>query len=248
LKGLERNIKLVLEYDGADFCGWQVQPGMRTVQGTVQESLKVFLGEEVSLTAAARTDSGVHALGQVANFHTGSTMALPRMERALNSILPPDVAVRKLEEVPPEFNARFDARSKLYRYAISFRKRALGRAYSWHVRYNLDLGRMERAAGLLTGSHDFSSFCAADSSARTYVCSVKGISFEFEDEALLIYFEADRFLRHMVRIMVGTLVEAGRGAIQPGDVSDILRSRERSLAGPTAPPWGLCLMEVRYGP
>ncbi len=246
MERLGRNIKLVLEYDGTHFCGWQIQPGMRTVQSTVQESLGIFLGGEISLTAAGRTDSGVHALGQVANFYTNSPMAPSQMKKALNSVLPPDVAVRDLEEVSHGFNARFDARSKVYGYTISFVKRALERAYSWHVRYKLDPGKMEEAGKFLVGRHDFSSFCAADSSAKTYTCSLNNISFEMEDGGVSIYFDGDRFLRHMVRIMVGTLVEVGRGALCPEDIGRILKSRERSAAGPTAPPRGLCLMDVRY--
>ncbi len=242
----ERTLKLVLEYDGTYFSGWQVQKDMRTVQGVVQEVLGRVLGEPVRVVGAGRTDAGVHALGQVAHFKTRNPMPTGRILRALEGLLPEDVAVREVNEAPPDFHARFSAKARWYRYRIFRRRRALGRQYGWFVPYKLDLARMEKAAGGLLGRHDFRAFCIATSVPERPFCTVSEATWTEGEDELFFDIVADRFLHSMVRLLVGTMVEVGRGKLPPEAVEEALTSGERKLVGPSAPAYGLCLMEVRY--
>lgn len=245
-----RNIKLTLAYDGTDFAGFQVQPGRRTVQGELTAALEKILGERVGVIGAGRTDAGVHARAQVANFQTAARLPVERLPAALNSCLPPDITVWRAEEVPARFHARYDARGKTYRYLID---RAPHRApflrrYSWHLTLPLDAAAMRAAAAPLCGEHDFSSFCAAGSASPNHVRTLQRLAVGEEGDLLLVEAKADGFLYKMVRNLVGTLVEVGRGALAAEDVERILAGRDRRLAGPTAPPQGLILWEVEYGP
>ncbi|RKY74070.1 MAG: tRNA pseudouridine(38-40) synthase TruA [Candidatus Latescibacterota bacterium] len=240
-----RNIKLTVEYDGTDFSGWQVQPEARTVQQTVEQSLQELLSESISLVSAARTDAGVHALGQVANFHTHSTLPPETIKVALNSLLPRDVVIRQAEEVEPEFHARFSADWKRYRYRIAKRKKAIGRHYCWYLRYELDVERMRQASSILAGTYDFTSFCSSNSETKTHICRVMECQWQ-EGEDIDFEIQADRFLQHMVRIIVGTMVEVGRGRLPVEEIGRILEAKDRRQAGPTAPAKGLCLVEVGY--
>ncbi len=240
-----RNIKLTIEYDGTDFSGWQVQPGVRTVQQTVEQGLQELLGESISLISAARTDAGVHALGQVANFHTYSTLPPETIKRGLNSLLPRDVVIRQVEEVEPEFHARFSATWKRYRYRIAKRKKAIGRDYLWYPKYKLDVGRMQQASDILVGTYDFTSFCSGNSETKTHICRVMQCRWQ-EGEDISFEIQADRFLQHMVRTIVGTMVEVGRGRLPVEEIGRILEAKDRRQAGPTAPAKGLCLLEVGY--
>jgi len=240
-----RNIKLTVEYDGTDFSGWQVQPQARTVQQTVEQSLQELLSEPICLVSAARTDAGVHALGQVANFHTHSTLPPETIRVGLNSLLPRDVVIRQAEEVEPEFHARFSAAWKRYRYRIAKRKRAIGRHYCWYLRYELDVERMCQASSILAGTYDFTSFCSSNSETKTHICRVMHCQWQ-EGEDIDFEIQADRFLQHMVRIIVGTMVEVGRGRLPVEEIGRILEVKDRRQAGPTAPAKGLCLVEVGY--
>jgi tRNA pseudouridine38-40 synthase len=245
----DRNIKLLLEYDGTDFSGWQVQPGERTVQGALEAALSDLSGEETALVGSGRTDAGVHALGQVANARTRLELSAEEIRCAINARLPEDVIVLDVSDVPWTFHARFGATSRSYLYLMSGRESPLWRKRRWFVRYPLDLPAMRTAASSLLGEHDFASFCLAGSEPAHERCRLTRVSLEYQDgfeEAIALRITANRFLRGMVRSIVGTLVEVGRGRIAAAEIDDILKARDRGAAGPTAPPWGLYLEEVRY--
>jgi tRNA pseudouridine38-40 synthase len=241
-----RNIKLILEYDGTEYHGWQVQPELRTIQRAVEESLGRLFQEKVAVVSAGRTDAGVHALGHAANFQTCSELPLVHIERGLNGLLPNDIAVREVKEVPLSFHARFDARSRRYRYRIARRRRAVERRVLWVVHEHLDVARMQEASGGLIGAHDFTSFCAANTESETRICEVTECRWTQEDEEIRLEIEANRFLHNMVRVIVGTMVDVGRGKLAPEEVACILQAKDRRKAGQTAPARGLCLVKVNY--
>lgn len=241
-----RNIRLEIEYDGTEFYGWQVQPKLRTVQGEIQERLKTILNQEVNLIGAGRTDVGVHALSQVANFKTDNPLDSETILKGLNGLLPQDVAVKKVQEVDSDFHARYSATSRLYRYRIYRGRTVILRRYVWEVLYSLNLERIVRATQGIQGEHDFSSFCVAESAKDNSVCNVTLASWEEYGDELLLKIEANRFLHTMVRSLVGTLVEVGRGYFSVEDFSDIMKAKDRRKAGPTASACGLCLVEVKY--
>lgn len=248
---MKRNLKLVLEYDGARFHGWQYQVGVRTVQGVLEEALARLTGEGQRVTAASRTDAGVHALEQVVNFPTACHHSPEVFVRALNALLPRDVAVLSCEEVDPRFNARFRARGKIYRYLVynNFHRRAFGHFYSWHIPEPLDIEAMRESAKCLLGRHDFSAFQSKsrESAEKDPVREVKRIEINQAGNGYLCFeFEAGSFLKQMVRNMMGTLVLAGRAKIRPEAVAQILESRDRKQAGPTAPAAGLYLVKIFY--
>ena len=243
-----RNVKLTIEYDGTGFHGWAVQPGHRTVQGVMEEALAGLVDEEVKLIVAARTDAGVHAAMQVANLKTSSTIPPERIAPAANGVLPEDTAVLESEEVTGEFDARGDCTGRAYRYTIlSRRSRSpLERRQAHFVPSVLDIERMREAARALTVRHDFSSFCSSEDERAYRERTVRRLDVSAEGDLLFIDVEADSFLHNMVRIISGTLVEAGKGRFAPGDVKRILEAHDRRLAGPTLPAHGLCLIAVRY--
>ena len=239
--------RLIVEYDGSDFHGWQLQPDERTVQEVLESAIERLLGHRVRAAAAGRTDAGVHADGQVVCFATSKDLAPDVVRRALNANLPEDVAVRTADVVPDSFDARRSASSRVYTYRIWNRSvpSPFWRRHAWHVFKPLDLEAMSRAAARLTGEHDFSSFRAADCDAAHAVRRVLRSRMTREGELLFYEIEATAFLRHMVRNIVGTLVEVGRGR-RSDDLATLLALRDRTRAGATAPPHGLCLREVRY--
>lgn len=243
-----RNFKLTLEYDGTHFHGWQVQPGLRTVQGTLEEVLTRMAGSRVAVKGAGRTDAGVHALGQVASFRAALRLDPPRLQRALNATLPPDVAVRTAAEVPLEFDAQRDAKGRTYRYSLLLgtHPSPLERHCRLFVPYPVDQEAMGRAAGHLRGEHDFTSFCAVQASAPTRTRTVTEARFVVEGPRTDFIISADAFLQHMVRIIAGTLLEVGRGRLTPDGFRAILEARRRSRAARTLDPRGLCLMGVQY--
>jgi tRNA pseudouridine38-40 synthase len=245
-KASVRNIKLTVEYDGSDFCGWQRQPEVRTVEGEIVRVLGGLVGGEPEIVTAARTDSGVHAVGQVVNFSTTSAMAAEDMQNALNSLLPSDIRVVSAGEVPLAFNARFDARQRTYRYEIATRPTSIWRMRRWYLRWALDRKAMSEAGKALLGHHDFSAYTCKDEQRSPWIELKKFEIGEIEPEGLRIVFAADRFLRKMVRLMTGTLVEVGRGKLQPDEPASILSSGDRNRAGPCAPPHGLYLVRVEY--
>ena len=247
-----RNVKLTIEYDGTDYHGWQRQPNGPTVQQALEEAAERIVEHPVTLYGSGRTDAGVHALGQVASFHTRSTIPADRLPYALNSALPRDIVVLAAEDVPAEFHARYSARGKTYRYSILRRDvaPAVGRRTVYWQRRALDGGRMRAAAPAIVGEHDFAAFqteARGENSVRTVTrCDVECRA-ERGGERLDVHVAANGFLYNMVRAMVGTLLEIGVGRWPPERVAELLEARDRSLAGPTAPAWGLCLMSVDYG-
>ncbi|GAX89291.1 tRNA pseudouridine(38-40) synthase TruA [Effusibacillus lacus] len=243
-----RNIKLTIAYDGTDFHGFQAQPQLRTVQGTLEDALERLTGARIQVNGSGRTDAGVHAWGQIVNFHTDSRIPLEKWPIAMNVNLPNDVIVRQAEEVPPAFHARFDATGKVYRYQMDLGTYpdVFARRYAWHVPYRLNLSRMQKAAEHLVGSHDFTSFCNAATPVDDKVREIHGISFETRAHLLQITVTGSGFLWNMVRIMAGTLADVGRGRIEPEEIPEILAAKDRTKAGVTAPAHGLTLFEVIY--
>jgi tRNA pseudouridine38-40 synthase len=243
-----RTLKLVLEYDGFDYCGWQVQPAVPTIQGVLERALDKILGEHIRVEGAGRTDAKVHALGQVASFQCLSQIPAGALQRALNSTLPKDVAVREVQETPADFHARFSARGKVYTYRILNRpvRSPLRLRYVWYVPQALDVEAMRLAGAALQGTHDFSAFQGSGSEVHTTERTLTEVSLSHDGDEVVLQCAADGFLRHMVRNIVGTLVEVGHGARSPADVERILKGRDRRLAGVTAPPQGLYLLEVLY--
>ena len=243
-----RNIKLVVEYDGTNYRGWQVQPDCPTIQGELELAVKQITGEIVRVSGAGRTDAGVHALGQVTNFHTSSPMPVEKMRRALDAVLPKDIVVLDVSEAPESFHARHSAKSKRYRYTILNRpsSSALKRYHTMHVAYPLDVAAMKEAAGHLVGTLDFSSFACNSGKEDDPVRTVMDVSIEKRDDYIIVEMEAISFLYKMVRSIVGTLIDVGRGQLKPSDVLGILKARDRKVSGPTAPGRGLTLVRVDY--
>ncbi|MDB4637782.1 MAG: tRNA pseudouridine(38-40) synthase TruA [Planctomycetaceae bacterium] len=264
-----RNIRLTLAYDGSNYVGWQIQPNGVTVQELVQKAISDLTGEEIKLIAAGRTDSGVHALGQVANFQTSSTIPAEKFASALQSRLPEDIIARDSLEVPERFHATYSAVRKCYRYLIHHRDIGLPflRNYTWRFGNELDLHKMREAAKHIVGTHDFRCFETQYPNKATSVRTVEHLTiecqsmwdvwsaFDFEsqqstvadtDEVLCLEISADGFLYNMVRAITGTLVDVGRGRYQSDDVERMIAEGNRSLAGPTAPAHGLYLVSVDY--
>jgi tRNA pseudouridine38-40 synthase len=244
-----RNIKLILSYDGADFSGWQTQLGVRTVQSTLEDAIRRLTGaDEVHANASGRTDSGVHALGQVVNFFTESKLAPDVIMRGLNAHLPPDVVISNAQEVGPAFDANRDALRKLYRYVINDGPIAqvFLRKYCLQTRYRLDSQAMRQAAACLRGTHDFRCFESHWPNRQTSVRTITHLAVNRFADWIWLDVEADGFLYNMVRSIAGTLINVGRGFWPESEVDRILTGQDRGQAGPTAPPQGLFLMRVTY--
>jgi tRNA pseudouridine38-40 synthase len=244
-------VKLTVEYEGTAYSGWQIQPNGPTIQAALEQAAERMFGRKTRMAAAGRTDAGVHALGQVVCFRLDrEAIEEEEVRRGLDALTPDDIVVRGIEIVPDTFDPRRSARSRTYVYRIWNRPAPtiLWRRFAWHLRRPLDVEAMSRAAEVLEGEHDFSSFQAADCDAEHPVRRIyhSGIAVE---EGLVVYtVTATAFLRHMVRNIIGTLAEVGFGQRTPEDVAALLAARDRTLAGATAPARGLCLVEVRYEP
>lgn len=241
-----RNFKLLLEYDGTDFHGWQRQPGLRTVQGVLEDAVRELFGIGVQINGAGRTDAGVHALAQVANVVLDTDLAPDRLGKAIASRLPEDVQLYGAEEVDLKFHARFSATGRRYTYYVRTEPTAIFRRFAHVVTTPLDIEAMRAAMTCLEGERDFASFTPIRSIDGPTTCIMRRAVIEDHDEVIAVELEADRFLHHMVRVVVGTLLEVGRGKMPPERVEEILCKRDRALAGPTIPPNGLFLMEVKY--
>jgi tRNA pseudouridine38-40 synthase len=243
-----RNIRLVVEYDGTAFSGWQKQPGMRTVQGALEDAVREMTGETVFVRGAGRTDAGVHAAGQVATFPLEARIPPGGLLRGLNSILPEDVAIIDVADADPTFDARFSARGKVYRYLVwNHLVRSPRHARTtWHVRGTLDMTAIREAAAALVGEHDFRAFRASDCERRTTRRIVRRLDVERQGAEVAFEVEATAFLKNMVRILVGTLVDVGRGRLEAGAIAHMLETGDRTAGGITAPPQGLTLLRVLY--
>ncbi|MCL4369379.1 MAG: tRNA pseudouridine(38-40) synthase TruA [Chloroflexi bacterium] len=239
-----RNLMLVVEYDGTDYCGFQVQARGRTVQGELEAALRQVTGESIRAAGAGRTDAGAHALGQVVSFRTQSHIDADALGRALNGVLPDDVAVRRVREVGEKFHARHSAVGRWYRYTILNRDApsALQRRFVHHIWHPLDVGAMDQASQYLVGRHDFRTFGAGGTTVRT----VERACCHRDDDRVLVDLVANAFLTGMVRSIAGTLIRVGMGQIAPIEVGRMLLEGNRALAGPSVPAKGLCLMAVYY--
>lgn len=242
------NILLTIAYDGSAYCGWQFQQNAVTVQEKIEEALKRLYKTDISITGASRTDTGVHAMGQRALYKGKDNIPLSNIPAAMNSILPDDIRIYKAEEAEEGFHPIFGAKNKTYRYTIQngLVKNPLLRNYAWYVPYTLDLDKMKRAASQIIGEHDFSCFCASGGSAKTTVRKVNSLTLYKEEENITFFINGNGFLYNMVRIIAGTLMYAGCGKIDANAIEAIIRSKDRTKAGITAPPQGLTLMEVNY--
>jgi len=241
-----RDIRLVIEYDGTAFVGWQTQANGRSVQEEITKVLDQILQEPINLIGAGRTDSGVHARGQVGSFRTSSSLGLGSIHSGLNGILPEDIYIRSVEEAPPGFHARYDARERVYRYFISLKPTAIGRFYQWYVKYDLHVAAMNVVAGQIVGDVDFESFCKYEADVNHYRCTVMHSAWTQTGEMLIYEIRANRFLHGMVRALVGTMVDVGRGYTAVENFSAILEARDRRKAGMAAPAQGLFLEEITY--
>lgn len=241
-----KNIKLTIEYIGTQYAGWQRQEGARTIQGEIERALTCITGENIEIHGSGRTDAGVHALGQVASFNTSSKIPGDKIKYALNQHLPEDIRILKSEEVAEDFHARFSAKAKTYVYRIQTgnvrRPFEQGRAY--YVRSQLNISKMESESRKLIGEHDFSAFKSEGSSAKTFVRKIHDLRIDWRDDIVEISVSGNGFLYNMVRIIVGTLIEIGKG--KNYDISEVLKSKDRALAGPTAPAHGLYLKSLDY--
>lgn len=241
-----KNIKLEVEYDGTDFVGWQQQSNGRSVQGEIESVLSKITNQPCSLIGAGRTDSGVHAKGQVANFRSDTELSVEKLQHALHGLLPEDIVVKCVSEAPYEFHSRFSATAREYAYRITQVPVAIGRRYSWYVRCRLDAEMMNKAASSILGTHSFESFCKAGSEVVHYRCEVHRSEWEVRENDLRYHIRANRFLHGMVRSLVGTMVEVGRGYRDIQEFYSLCDKNDRENVGVTAPARGLTLEHVYY--
>lgn len=244
----KRRIKLVVAYDGTNYHGWQIQPNGVTIESELNHVLSALLKEEIKVIGASRTDSGVHALGNVAVFDTTAGMPAEKMAYALNQRLPEDIRIMHSCEVEADFHPRHCESRKTYEYRITCGEFPIPtkRLYSYFTYHRLDMDKMQEAAGYLVGEHDFRSFCAAGSQAETTVRTIYDLRVNSQEQDIVIRITGNGFLYNMVRIIAGTLLEAGRGRMKPTDMQEILQACDRSQAGPTAPAQGLMLVSYEF--
>lgn len=243
-----RRIKLVVSYDGTNYCGWQVQPGQKTIEGVLNEKLSELLKEEIEVTGASRTDSGVHALGNVAVFNTDFGIPGDKIKYALNQRLPDDIRIQESQEVSPDFHPRHCDSKKTYEYRIMNRPIELPteRLYAHYVYRKLEIEKMQAASVYFLGEHDFKSFCSAGSQVKETVRTIYDISVIKEEDLIRIRITGSGFLYNMVRIIAGTLLEVDMGVRKPEQIKEIIEAKSREAAGPTAPARGLRLIGIAY--
>ena len=240
--------RMLIEYDGSDFHGWQIQPEKPTIQEVIEQALEVVLRQSVSITGSGRTDAGVHARGQVAHFDSDTPTDVYRLMGSLNGILPPSIGILDISETRDTFHARYDARRRMYRYYVCIRKSPIGRTHRYFVKPAPDFEAMNVGARHLLGNKDFSSFCRTKSETKNRICNIQEAEWIEEKTPghWVFRIEADRFLHGMVRAIVGTLLEIGHGKKKIDDLNDVIDARDRTFAGPAAPPHGLVLEHVSY--
>jgi tRNA pseudouridine38-40 synthase len=247
---IAQRYRLTVEYDGSDFCGWQFQPELRTVQGVLETALKTIFQQDLRVYGSGRTDTGVHALGQIAHFEAPARFETRKLQLALNANLPPEVRVYDLLETAPDFHARYSARWRWYQYRIFTRPRALERQFGWYLKYSLNADILQESARLLIGDYDFTAFSSIDPQAAEDKhggnCLVYAAGWELLPDEFRFHIVANRFLRHMVRGLVGTMVDAARGRFDLAEISTLLQG-QKLLPLFNVPGRGLCLMQVGYG-
>lgn len=243
-----RNIKLIIEYDGKSFNGWQKQPNKLNIQGEIEKVIGEITGEEIDLIASGRTDAGVHSLGQTANFKTNSNIPIEKFPIAINSKLKKSIVIKSAEEVDERFHSRYSVKSKKYRYTINNSQygSAIYRDMEYHFPFDLDVQKMQEAAQFFEGEHDFKAFKASGTSSKSSVRTIFKAEVIKNEDRIYIELTGNGFLYNMVRIISGTLVDVGTGKIKPEEIKDIIESKERIRAGKTLPARGLCLVEVNY--
>ena len=243
-----RNIKLIIEYDGKKFGGWQKQPNKLNIQGEIEKAIEEITGEAVELHASGRTDAGVHSLGQTANFKTNSKIDISKMAIAINSKLKQSIRIIKAEEVDEKFHARYSCKGKKYRYVINNSKygSAIYRDLEYHIPIKLNVEDMKKAIKYFEGEHDFKGFKASGTSSKSSVRTIYKAEVIEDGERIIIELEGNGFLYNMVRIISGTIVDVGLGKIKPEEIPEIIESKDRTKAGKTLPPQGLYLVEVYY--
>lgn len=242
-----RNLKITIQYNGSNYCGWQKQPNSLGIQGTIEKAIYDITKEKIKIIGSGRTDAGVHAIGQVANFKIDSTIPTNKIANALNSKLPKDIAIINCIEVKEDFHARYSAKRKRYRYLIhnSMYRNPIYKDISYHVKYDLDFKKMCAQAKYLIGEHDFKGFMSSGSSAIDTTRTIYDITLQKEDDLIIVEVEGNGFLYNMVRIIVGTLIDIGRGRIQKS-LDEVIYSQKRGECGHTAPAHGLFLKKVDY--
>lgn len=245
---MEKKYLLIIEYEGSAYHGWQMQTNAISIQEVLEKALSRILNTPTTVLSSGRTDAGVHSEGMPAHFVSETKMSVSELQLALNSLLPHDITIREIREVPMSFNARGSAKSKLYRYTILNRDypSALNFRRSWFIPHKLDVPAMQSAAEYLLGEHDFTSFRAGNCNAKSPVRTMQRVEIIQQGDFLICEFESKGFLKHMVRNLVGTLVYVGKKKYPPEQVKTILEARNRKVAGPTAPSHGLCLINVEY--
>ena len=241
-------VKLIVAYEGTNYCGWQVQPNGITIEEVLNQHLSRLLGEDIKVTGASRTDAGVHSMGNVAVFDTNTRMPAEKISFALNQSLPEDIVVQDSCQVPEDFHPRFSESVKTYEYRILNRKfrLPLERNTSYFYHYPLDVEKMQQAAAYLVGEHDFTSFSSVHAQTNTFVRTIYSLDVSKSGDMISIRITGNGFLYNMVRIIAGTLVQVGAGMIEPGQMESILAGKDRELAGPTAPAHGLTMMGIEY--
>lgn len=243
-----RNIRLVIEYDGKSFNGWQKQPNKLNIQGEIERAIEELTGEKIDLIASGRTDAGVHALGQVANFRTESNIPIDKFAIAINSKLKKSIVIKSAEEVDEKFHSRYSVKEKTYRYTINNSKygTALFRDMEYHFPVKLNVEKMKEAIKYFEGEHDFAAFKASGTSSKSSVRKIYKAVIHEENERIYIELTGNGFLYNMIRIIAGTLIDVGTEKVKPEEIKSIIESKDRKQAGKTLPPQGLCLIEVKY--
>ena len=240
------NFKLTIQYDGTDYAGWQVQNNAVSVQQKIIDAIAILLKEKVNLIGAGRTDTGVHALGQTANFRTEKEIEEFKFRYQLNSLLPRDISITEIKKVTPEFHARFDAKKRSYIYLISKHKSPFYDRYSYRYKGKLDITEMNKVSRIFLGSHDFTSFCRKNSDTKNKICNIYDIHWRETDGMIYFFIEADRFLHGMVRTIIGTLLEVVQNNLSDDHINGLFEAKERDLAGTAVPGKGLFLYKVKY--
>jgi len=241
-----KNLKLTIEYDGTNYAGWQIQQNANTIQGEIEKVLATIFQTDIRITGSGRTDTGVHALNQIAHFTCPNSIGIDQLKKKLNSLLPDDIAIKDINAAAGNFHARFDAKLRKYKYIIARKKKAVNRYYSWYVPQDLDIEAMKKTLSYLEGEMSFKSLAKKYPEEISYLCKIEDISLTCTDEEIVLSITANRFLRSMVRIITGILVKVGKGTFKPEDIKTIIENEDCRYKKYLAPAKGLFLEAVLY--